>query len=357
MAFRVLVINPGSTSTKIAIYDSKTEVVRMTLKHSEADLSKFASMADQAEYREGFVLKFLEENNIPLKSITAIVGRGGVLNPMPGGTYKINESMCDFLRQAKRGEHASNLGALVAKSIADKINVPSFIVDPVVVDELQKEARYAGHPLFERISIFHALNQKAVARLVAEKLGKKYDECNFIVAHIGGGISVGAHREGKIIDVNNALDGDGSFSAERSGGLPTGQLVEMCFSGKYTKQDVKKMLKGKGGVVAYLATNDIIEVEKRIDAKDEKALEVFNAMCYQISKDIGACATVLDGKVDRIIITGGVANDKRLVDYVSKKVGFIAPIEVYPGEEEMRPLAFGALRVLNGEEKAKEYNS
>ena len=356
MAFRVLVINPGSTSTKIAIYDGETEVVRMTLRHSEADLSKYATIADQHEYRENFVLKFLEENNIPLKSINAVVGRGGLLNPLSGGTYKVNSAMCDFLKNAKRGEHASNLGALIAKSIADRINVPSFIVDPVVVDELQKEARYAGHSLFERISIFHALNQKAVARYVATKLGKKYEDCNFIVAHIGGGISIGAHSNGRVIDVNNALDGDGPFSAERSGGLPTGQLVEMCFSGKYAKQDVKKMLKGRGGVVAYLGTNDMIDVEKRIDNKDEKALEVFNAMCYQISKDIGACATVLSGKVDSIIITGGVANDKRLVEYISKRVGFIAPIEVYPGEEEMKPLAFGVLRVLNGEEKAREYN-
>ncbi len=355
MAYRVLVINPGSTSTKIAIYEGETEAVRMTLKHSEAELSRYATMADQHEYRETFVLKFLEENNISLNSINAVVGRGGLLNPLAGGTYNVNDEMCAFLKAAKRGEHASNLGAMIAKSIADRIDVPSFIVDPVVVDELSVEARYAGHPLFERISIFHALNQKAVARLCASKIGKRYEDCNFIVAHIGGGISIGAHSRGKIIDVNNALDGDGPFSAERSGGLPTGQLVEVCFSGKYTKQDVKKMLKGKGGVVAYLGTNDMMEVEKRIDNKDAKALEVFNAMCYQISKDVGACASVLEGVVDRVIITGGVANDKRLVDYISKKVSFIAPIEVYPGEEEMRPLAFGALRVLNGEEKAKEY--
>ena len=355
MSYRILVINPGSTSTKIAIYDGENEVVRMTLRHSDADLSKFATIADQSEYRENFVLKFLEENNIPLSSISSVVGRGGLLNPLAGGTYKINNAMCDFIKSAKRGEHASNLGAIIAKSIADKINVESFIVDPVVVDELEAEARIAGHPLFERISIFHALNQKAVARIAANKLGKKYEDCNFVIAHVGGGISVGAHRKGKVIDVNNALDGDGAFSAERSGGLPSGQLVDVCFSGKYSKQEVKKMLKGKGGVVAYLGTNDMIEVEKRIDAKDEKAEAIFNAMCYQISKDVGACAAVLEGKVDCIIITGGVANDKRLVDYISRRVSFIAPIEVFPGEEEMRPLALGALRVLNKEEKAREY--
>jgi len=355
MSYRILVINPGSTSTKIAIYDAESEVIRMTLRHSESDLSKFQTMADQSSYREEFVLKFLEENKIALETINAVVGRGGLLNPLAGGTYKINDAMCEFIRQAKRGEHASNLGALIAKSIADKINVESFIVDPVVVDELEAEARVAGHPLFERISIFHALNQKAVARLSAAKMGKKYEDCTFVVAHVGGGISVGAHRNGKVIDVNNALDGDGPFSAERSGGLPTGQLVELCFGGKYSKQEVKKMLKGKGGVVAYLGTNDMIEVEKRIDEKDQKAEGVFTAMCYQIAKEIGSCAAVLGGQVDRVIITGGVANDKRLVEYISSRVSFIAPVEVFPGEEEMRPLALGALRVLNKEEKAKEY--
>ena len=276
---------------------------------------------------------------------------------MCGGTYKVNDAMYDFLKNAKRGEHASNLGALIAKSIADRINVDAFIVDPVVVDELEPVARIAGHPLFERISIFHALNQKAIARLVAAKLGKKYEECNFVIAHVGGGISVGAHRNGKVIDVNNALDGEGAFSAERSGTLPTEQLVELCFSGKYSKKEVSKMIKGRGGVVAYLGTNDMILVEKRIDEKDEKAEAIFNAMCYQIAKEIGAYAAVLDGKVDRVIITGGVANDKRLVEYISKKVSFIAPVEVYPGEEEMRPLALGALRVLNKEEKTREYTS
>ncbi|MEI6079588.1 MAG: butyrate kinase [bacterium] len=356
MSQRILVLNPGSTSTKISIFDGEKEAVRVTLRHSESDLGKFATIADQHEYRESFVLGFLQENNIQLNSINAIVGRGGVLKPLPGGTYKVNKEMCEFLKCAKHGEHASNLGALMAKSISEKINVPSFIVDPVVVDELSAEARIAGHPHFERISIFHALNQKAVARNVATRINKSYDDCNFIVAHIGGGISVGAHKNGKVIDVNNALDGDGPFSAERSGGLPVGQLVETCFSGKYTKQDVVKMIKGRGGVVAYLGTNDMIEVEKRIDSKDEKATSIFNAMCYQISKEIGACAAVLDGKVDRIIITGGVANDKRLVDYIQSKVSFIAAIEVVPGEEEMKALALGALRVLNNEEKAKEFN-
>ena len=356
MSYRLLVINPGSTSTKIAVFDDEVESVRVTLRHSEADISAFSTIASQYEYRANFVLKFLAENNIALDSLSAIVGRGGVLKPVEGGTYKVNQEMCDFLKLAKRGEHASSLGALIAKPIADKAGIPVFIVDPVVVDELEYEARYAGHPLFERISIFHALNQKAVARSVAKKLNKKYEECNFIVAHLGGGTSVAAHKNGRVVDVNNALDGDGPFSAERSGGLPSSQLVEICFSGKYTHQEIKKMLKGRGGVLAYLGTNDMIEVEKRIDNKDDKALKTFNAMCYQVVKEIGGLAAMLGGKVDRIIVTGGVAYDKRLIEYIRERVSFIAEVEVVPGEEEMKALAFGGLRVLRKEEEAKEFN-
>jgi butyrate kinase len=354
--YRILVINPGSTSTKIAIFEDEKEMLRMTFRHSEADLSRFEKLADQYEYRNTFLVKFLEDNNIPLNSINAVVGRGGVLNPVPGGTYKVNDAMCDFVRNARRGEHESNLGALMAKPIADKMKVDAFIVDPVVVDELEPIARYSGHPHFERISIFHALNQRAVAREMAERMGKRYDECNFIVVHLGGGISVGVHKNGKVVDVNNALNGEGPFSPERSGTLPVTQLVETCFSGKYTKDEIKKWIKGKGGIVAYLGTNDMMEVEKRIDNKDAKAEEVFYAMCYQICKEIGADATVLEGKVDKIILTGGVAYDKRLVEYIEKKVSFIAPVEVIPGEQEMKALALGALRVLNKTEKAKEFN-
>ena len=259
MDFRILAIDPGTTSTKIAVFDGDKQSVRTTIRHSDEDLSKFATVADQCEYREGFVLKFLEENNIPLQSISAVVGRGGILNPLEGGTYRVSDKMCEFLRQAKRGEHASNLGALMARFIANKINVDAFIVDPVVVDEMEPEARFAGHPNFERISIFHALNQRAVARLIAAKIGKRYEECNFIVAHLGSGVSVGAHKKGKVVDVNNALDGEGAFSPERSGTLPSGQLVDVCFSGKYTKQDVKRMLRGEGGIEAYLGTNDMFE--------------------------------------------------------------------------------------------------
>jgi butyrate kinase len=355
MDYRVLVINPGSTSTKIAIFDGDEQSLRTTLRHSTEEITKFSSTYEQKNYREKILLQFLSENKIELNSIHAVVGRGGLLNPLPGGTYKVNEKMIEFLKYAKRGEHASNLGAIIAKSIADKINVPSFIVDPVVVDEMENLARFAGHTMFSRVSIFHALNQKAVARLVAKEIGKDYKDCNFVVTHLGGGISVAAHKGGKVIDVNNALDGEGPFSPERSGTLPTGQLVEMCFSGKYDKRQVKQMLKGKGGVVSYLNTNNMFEVEQKVLKGDEKYREVIDAMCYQIAKEIGAYSTVLKGEVDRIIITGGIANDTRLIEEIIKRVCFIAPVSVYPGEEELKPLSQGALRVLRGEEKAKEY--
>lgn len=355
MSFRILVINPGSTSTKLAVFDGETQSIRTTLRHSEADLSKFSSIVSQHEYREAMVLNFLSENKIALNSINAIVGRGGLLEPLEGGTYEVNDKMYDFLKSAKRGEHASNLGALIAKSIADKIHVDAFIVDPVVVDEMDEIARYSGHPLLERISIFHALNQKAVGRKIAEKLGKTYNECNFVIAHVGGGISVASHRKGRVVDVNNALDGEGAFSPERSGTLPVGKLVELCFSGRHDKSEIKSMIKGRGGVVAYLGTNNIFDVEKRIEEGDKKAKLVFDAMCYQIAKEIGAYSVVLSGNIDRIILTGGVANDKNLVEKITSMVSFIAPVEVFPGEEEMQPLALGVLRVLKGEEKAKKY--
>lgn len=355
MDYRVLVINPGSTSTKIAIFDGDEQSLRTTLRHSAEEIGKFTSTYEQKDYREKILLEFISENKIELNSIHVVVGRGGLLNPLPGGTYKVNDKMVEFLKHAKRGEHASNLGAIIAKSIADKINVPAFIVDPVVVDEMEDIARFAGHPMFSRTSIFHALNQKAVARLVAKEIGKDYKDCNFVVAHLGGGISIAAHKGGKVIDVNNALDGEGPFSPERSGTLPTGQLVEICFSGKYDKRQVKKMLKGKGGVVSYLNTNNMFEVEQKVLKGDKEFTQIVDAMCYQIAKEIGAYSTVLKGEVDRIIVTGGIANDSRLIEEIIKRVCFIAPVSVYPGEEELKPLSQGALRVLRGEEKAKEY--
>jgi butyrate kinase len=285
----------------------------------------------------------------------AIVGRGGLLKPIVSGTYNVNDKMLGDLKESVQGQHASNLGAIIANKIANSINKPAFIVDPVVVDEMEEIARFSGVPELPRKSIFHALNQKAVAKRYAHEKSVNYEEINLIVAHMGGGVSVGAHKNGKIIDVNNALDGDGAFSPERSGGVPSGDLARMCFSGKYTLEEILKKITGKGGFVAYLNTNDARIVEKAALEGEPKAKLIHDAMGYQVSKDIGAAAAVLDGKVDAIILTGGMAYGKPMVNLISEKVGFIAPIVVYPGEDEMLALAQGVLRVLNGEEKVKEY--
>jgi len=351
-----LIINPGSTSTKIAVFDDENEIFVNTLRHSNEELSKFNKVTDQFEFRKNLIIDALKENNIEQNSLSAIVGRGGLLKPIEGGTYSVNDKMIDDLKTNIKGEHASNLGGLIARSVADEINVPAFIVDPVVVDEIEDVARISGHPNFERICIWHALNQKAVARRAAsEKFGKKYEEMNFVVVHLGGGISVGAHKNGKVIDVNNALNGEGPFSPERSGSLPTEQLVKACFSGKYTELEIEKMIVGKGGLTAYLGTNNAKEVSDMAASGDKKAELIYSAMSYQVAKAIGEYSVVLDGNVDAIIITGGIAYDKKFIDMISKKVGFISEIIVYPGEDELLALAQGGLRVLNGIEKAKEY--
>lgn len=352
---RQLIINPGSTSTKIAVFEDEKSIFEKTLRHSNEELAVYAKIADQFEFRKGLIIEALEENNITIKSLDAVVGRGGLLKPIEGGTYFVNEKLCEDLRTAKL-EHASNLGGLIARSIADEVNIPSFIVDPVVVDELEDVARISGHPNFERVSIWHALNQKAVARRVAkEKFNKKYEEMNLVVAHLGGGISVGAHKNGKVIDVNNALNGEGPFSPERSGTLPADQLVNICFSGNYTQAEIKKMIVGKGGLSALLGTNNAKEVSDRAESGDENAKLIYSAMAYQVAKAIGEYSVVLDGNVDAIIITGGIAYDKEFVKMIENKVKFIAEVIAYPGEDELLALAQGGLRVLNKEESAKEY--
>lgn len=351
-----LIINPGSTSTKIAVFENENSIFETTLRHSNEELSKYVKVADQFEFRKNLIIDALRENNIALKSLDAVVGRGGLLKPIEGGTYAVNDKLVEDLKANTKGEHASNLGGLIARSIADEAEIPSFIVDPVVVDELDDVARISGHPDFERISIWHALNQKAVARrAAAEKFGKKYEDMNFVIAHLGGGISVGAHKKGRVIDVNNALNGEGPFSPERSGSLPAEQLVKACFSGKYTEAEIKKMIVGKGGLSALLGTNNAKEVSDRAAAGDEKAGLIYEAMAYQVAKTIGEYAVVLDGEVDAILITGGIAYDKSFVEMIEKKVKFIADVIVYPGEDELLALAQGGLRVLNKEESAKEY--
>ncbi|WP_032120462.1 butyrate kinase [Clostridium amazonitimonense] len=355
MSYKLLIINPGSTSTKIGVYEDKTEVLTETLRHKSEEIEKYSTIYDQFQFRKDVILKVLKEKNFDIKELDAVVGRGGLLKPIISGTYKVNETMLEDLKIGVQGQHASNLGGIIANQIGKELDIPAFIVDPVVVDEMDEVARISGMPEIERKSIFHALNQKAVAKRYAKEAGKKYEDLNLIVAHLGGGVSVGAHKDGRIIDVNNALDGEGPFSPERSGGVPVGDLVKMCYSGKYTLDEIKKKINGKGGFVAYLGTNDARDVLKASNEGDKKAKLVFDAMAYQVAKEIGKCSAVLCGKVDTIILTGGIAYSKEMVDAISERVSFISNIVVYPGEDEMLALAEGGLRVLNGEEEAKEY--
>ncbi len=353
--FRILVINPGSTSTKIAIFEDEKEVYKENISHPVEELSKFANIIDQYEFRKNVIEDILKRKNFKLSDFSAIVGRGGLLKPIPSGTYLVNDLMISTLKKGEYGEHASNLGALLASSLATPYGIPAYIVDPVVVDEMEEIAKLSGSPLLRRKSIFHALNQKAVARRAAEEIGKAYEECSFIIAHLGGGISVGAHEKGRVIDVNNALNGDGPFTPERSGGLPAWDLVKLALSGEYSRNELKKMITGKGGVVAYLGTNDMREVEKKVLEGDEKFKLVFEAMAYQVAKEIGSLSAVLKGDVDAIILTGGLAYSKIFTNWIIERVKFISRVIVYSGEDEMKALAMGALRVLSGKENVKIY--
>ena len=355
MSYKLLIINPGSTSTKIAVYEDEREVFEETLRHSSEEIGQFKHVVDQQNFRTEIILEVLEDNKIDIKEMDAIVGRGGVLKPILSGTYNVNDNMLKDLKESVQGEHASNLGAIIANEIANSIGKSAFIVDPVVVDEMEEIARLSGMPELPRKSIFHALNQKAVAKRYAKENSKNYEDINVIVAHMGGGVSVGAHKKGKIVDVNNALDGDGAFSPERSGGVPVGDLARMCFSGKYTLEEVLKKITGKGGFVAYLDTNDGRVVREAALKGDPKSKLVYDSMGYQVAKDIGSAAAVLNGKVDAIILTGGIAYEKMMVDFIREKVEFISPVTVYPGEDEMLALAQGVIRVLNGDEEVREY--
>jgi butyrate kinase len=302
-------------------------------------------------------MKELKVKCINIREIAAVVGRGGLVKPIESGIYEVNEKMKIDLVSGNLGEHASNLGALIADDIASSLpDAKAYIVDPVVVDELEPVARISGHPLIERISIFHALNQKAVARTYAESVGRKYEELNLIVVHMGGGISVGAHKKGRVIDVNNALNGDGPFSPERSGGLPSGQLIDLCFSGKYSWQEIKSMITGKGGIMAYLGTNSFIDVCREAGKGDAKAILISKAIAYQISKEIGAMAAVLEGNIDAIILTGGLAYQESHVDRIKTMVGFIGKVVVYPGEDEIKALAFNGLLALDGKIEIRKYH-
>lgn len=353
--YRILVINPGSTSTKIGVFDNEVSIFEKSIRHDAETINSFSNIIDQYEFRKSIILEILDKEGVNISKLSAVCGRGGLLRPIEGGTYAVNDLMLKDLSNGYSGQHASNLGAIIAYEIAAGLNIPAYIVDPVVVDEMEPIARISGFPLIERKSIFHALNQKAVARRIANELGKKYTELNLIVTHMGGGITVGVHKQGKVIDVNNGLHGDGPFSPERAGTVPAGDLIALCFSGEYYREEIMKMLVGQGGLVGYLGTNNAVEVEKSIITGDQQAKLIFEAMSYQVAKEIGAASAVLSGKVDAIVLTGGLAYGKKFVKSISDRINWIADVIVHPGENELQALAEGALRVLRGEEDVKEY--
>ncbi|HSH36781.1 butyrate kinase [Schnuerera sp.] len=350
----VLVINPGSTSTKVAIYEGEVKIKSYKLEHSKYELEKYDDISEQYQYRLDLIHKWLEKENISRTNLKAVVGRGGLLRPIPGGTYLVSDKMIEDLRLGISGEHAANLGGILARGIGDEENINSYIVDPVSVDEFEEVARISGLNLIERKSLIHALNIKAVSYRRAKELNKKLQDLNFIVAHLGGGISIAPVKGGRMLDVNNASE-MGPFSPERAGGLPVGDLAKMCFSGEYSIEDMKRKIKGKGGLMSYLSTIDAREVEDRINSKDEYAKLIYDAMIFQIGKEIGAMATVLKGEVDNIILTGGLAYSNYLVKSLKEMVSFISNVIVYPGEDEMGALNKGVLRVINKEVKPKIY--
>ncbi len=352
----ILTINPGSTSTKVALYEDEHPLFVETIPHSAEEIAAFPHIADQYAFRRDAVLTLLDEQGVRLDSLDAVVGRGGILRPIPSGTYRVNERMLDELRHPKEREHASNLGAIIADEIARRAGIPAFIVDPVCVDEFDEIARISGLPEIERRSLSHALNLKAAARRAARELGKRYDEVNLVVAHLGGGISVSAHQRGRMVDVNQALDGTGPFAPERAGGLPVGDVIRLCYSSEYTYEEMIKKIAGRGGLVAHLGTNDARQVERRIiEEGDEHARLIYQAMAYQIAKEIGLMATVLKGDVDAIVLTGGLARSEMLAAWIVERVEWIASVLIYPGEDEMLAMAQGTLRVLRGEEETRDY--
>ena len=368
----ILVVNPGSTSDDVGFFRAGKPVFSKVMRYTPLDLKPFQDhpITAQLEFRKSLILGLLKEYAIKPGDMTAVIGRGGLLRPIESGTYRVGPKMLADLKTGLMGDHSSNLGGILAHEIGELYKVPAFIADPVVVDELEPIARYSGMPENPRLSIFHALNHKRVARLAAQKLGRKYEDCRLIVMHGGGGISVGAHRNGRVIDVNNALDGEGPFTPQRSGGVPSGGLAKLCFSGRYTHAEIKLKLKGLGGMVAYTGTSDMLAIEKYIEngavdnasgldterVSREKALELMQAMGYQIAKEIGAMAAVLEGKVDAIVLTGGLAYDKGLVAFITERVGWIAPLQLFPGGDEKAALREAASRALANPAEAKDYN-
>ncbi len=354
MSYNILAINPGSTSTKVALYCEERPLWESTLRHSAEELAQFPQVIDQLTWRRGLILQALRDNNFDISELSAVIGRGGLIRPVPAGVYEVNSRMRYDLRNAPM-KHACNLGGLLAAQIAHMAKVKAYIADPPVVDEMDDVARITGMPLCPRKPIFHALNQKAIARLHCRREGIDYEKAHLIVAHMGGGISVAAHREGRIVDVNNALDGDGPFAPDRAGSLPGNELIKTCFSGKYTQEELLRFISSKGGLVALLGTNSVMEVMERIAAGDQRARKMLEAMCYNVAKQIGSLAAALSGRVDGILLTGGIAHNETVTNYIREHCSFIAPIRIYPGENELEALALNALVVLKGEIEPKKY--
>ena len=351
--FRILIINPGSTSTKIAVYDKNEPVLVETISHPHEELNKFKRINDQYELRLNVILEYLKNAEIEPDSFDCIMARGGLLKPIHGGVWRINETMVKDLQTAERGEHASNLGAIIAHNLAKINGIECYIADPVVVDELDNVARITGIPEIKKISIFHALNQKYSAHMVANQLGKKYEDLNAIVAHMGGGITVGAHKSGRVIDVNNGLYGDGPFSPERTGNISAEQIVNLCFSGDRSEKEIKKMIHGKGGLMAYFGTSDVREIMESMD--DEHTQLIINAMIYHICQAIGSLAVIYNGNIDAIVLTGGLAHNHYIVRTITERVNFLGPIFVFPGENEMDALQERAMEVYDGTAVVSEY--
>lgn len=357
---KILAINPGSTSTKMAVYDDETPVLELTLRHSVEDLEPFSKVIDQFEFRKGLVLRALADNGIPFE-FDAVIGRGGLLRPIPGGVYEVNDAMVTDIHKVRRS-HACNLGCLIARNLADELGCKAFIADPGVVDELDDIARITGSPLMPRTTTWHALNQRAIARRFVKEWNdthpgehRAYEDFNLIVCHLGGGISIAAHKGGKAVDVNNAFDGEGPFSPERAGTLPSGPLIDLCYSGRYTKDELRKRISGKAGLAAHLGTTHIPEILDRIKNGDEYAKLVLDAMGYQISKHIASLGATFCGKVDAILITGGIAHSEYVTSQIKKRVSFLAPVHIYPGEDELEALALNALGALRNEIEVQTY--
>lgn len=353
--YKILSVNPGSTSTKFAVYEDETLICLHTIRHTAEELEPFKTLFDQYEFRKNLMIDYLKKDGITLTDLSAVVGRGGMVRPLESGVYAVNDKMINDLKSQHTAEHASNLGGVIAREISDGIlNCQAFIADPIVVDEYQDVARISGLPQIPRKSQFHALNHKAIARKYAAANGTSYDKLKLVIAHLGGGISVAAHRYGKVIDSNQGLDGYGPFSPERAGTLDAGQLVNLCFSGKYSHEEIKKLLVGNGGLMAHLGINEELVAEKKAVMGDEHATLVLEAMAYNVAKEIGSMLAVLNGEADAVILTGGIAYSLYIVEYIKKMISPMVKVAVYPGEDEMEALAMSGLRVLRGE-KSKEY--